>query len=245
MEDASQALTISRPFPHLQRAASSSSSRSILAVQPISYEEQQQWQPILHASNQVVLYNPRSHALSIASTSNSATLASGVVVARRQRREEAAASVATCPYCKQNLPPGFRGFDRHGHGAQEVDGEPGWEEYEHLDSSEEEEGIETVAGGTMDPAIQSRASDYFRLLAIVNETSSRNASPGSTGYRDEGRRSRSRSSSRRDRTPDNRSTGGAFPAEKMAEGYFKTFFQEEYKLGMGANGSVFLCQVRF
>ena len=29
----------------------------------------------------------------------------------------------------------------------------------------------------------------------------------------------------------------------MAEGYFKTFFQEEFKLGMGANGSVFLCQV--
>lgn len=28
----------------------------------------------------------------------------------------------------------------------------------------------------------------------------------------------------------------------MAEGYFKAFFQEEYKLGMGANGSVFLCQ---
>ncbi|EEB90738.1 hypothetical protein MPER_11017, partial [Moniliophthora perniciosa FA553] len=28
----------------------------------------------------------------------------------------------------------------------------------------------------------------------------------------------------------------------MAEGYFKAFFQEEYKLGMGANGSVYLCQ---
>jgi hypothetical protein len=30
----------------------------------------------------------------------------------------------------------------------------------------------------------------------------------------------------------------------MAEGYFKAFFQEETRLGMGANGSVFLCQVR-
>lgn len=28
----------------------------------------------------------------------------------------------------------------------------------------------------------------------------------------------------------------------MAEGYFKAFFQEEYRLGMGANGSVYLCQ---
>jgi hypothetical protein len=31
----------------------------------------------------------------------------------------------------------------------------------------------------------------------------------------------------------------------MAEGYFKAFFQEEYRLGMGANGSVYLCQVCF
>jgi hypothetical protein len=30
----------------------------------------------------------------------------------------------------------------------------------------------------------------------------------------------------------------------MAEGYFKAFFQEEARLGMGANGSVFLCQVK-
>jgi hypothetical protein len=29
----------------------------------------------------------------------------------------------------------------------------------------------------------------------------------------------------------------------MAEGYFKAFFKEEYRLGMGANGSVYLCQV--
>jgi hypothetical protein len=29
----------------------------------------------------------------------------------------------------------------------------------------------------------------------------------------------------------------------MADGYFKAFFQEEYRLGMGANGTVFLCQV--
>ncbi|OBZ78055.1 putative serine/threonine-protein kinase iksA [Grifola frondosa] len=35
---------------------------------------------------------------------------------------------------------------------------------------------------------------------------------------------------------------GAFRAENMAEGYFKAFFKEEYRIGMGANGSVFLCQ---
>ena len=35
-----------------------------------------------------------------------------------------------------------------------------------------------------------------------------------------------------------------FTPETMAEDYFKAFFQEEAQLGMGANGSVFLCQVR-
>ena len=30
----------------------------------------------------------------------------------------------------------------------------------------------------------------------------------------------------------------------MAEGYFQTFFKEEYRLGMGASGTVYLCQVR-
>jgi hypothetical protein len=34
-----------------------------------------------------------------------------------------------------------------------------------------------------------------------------------------------------------------FSAEVMADGYFKAFFQEECRLGMGAYGSVFLCQV--
>ena len=34
-----------------------------------------------------------------------------------------------------------------------------------------------------------------------------------------------------------------FPAEKMAAGYFKMFFQEEYRQAMGANGLVYLCQV--
>lgn len=34
-----------------------------------------------------------------------------------------------------------------------------------------------------------------------------------------------------------------FPPGTLAEGYFNAFFKEECKLGMGANGSVFLCAV--
>ena len=80
-----------------------------------------------------------------------------------------------------------------------------------------------IASQDTDPAYHSRATDYFRLLEVANEASSRPASP----------------------LPGTHDSERSFQAEKMAEGYFKAFFKEEYKLGMGANGSVFLCQVRF
>lgn len=141
------------------------------------------WRPILQAPNQVVLYNPTSHALSVD------LLAKSHVPSR-----------TSCPYCKQALPGDFDSHDEPS--------EDSW---------------------SGDPAHQARAANYFQLLELSNETSSRPASPppvevGGT-------------------TPGSRSNGRTtFPAEAMAEGYFKAFFQEEYKLGMGANGSVFLCQ---
>jgi serine/threonine protein kinase len=63
----------------------------------------------------------------------------------------------------------------------------------------------------------SRASNYFQLLAMHNETSSRPATPADHGRRPPG-------------------------YGVLADGYFNAFFREEKKLGMGANGSVFLCQ---
>lgn len=157
--------------------------RAVVALVPAADPD---WQPILHAPNQVVLYNPTSHAVTI-----------------RQSLNVPEKPHPPCPYCKQTLPLGF---------------EPDTDvivddSFETLDS---------------DPAYFSRANDYFQLLEIANETSSRPSSPEPIEARGVEGDSRSRS---------------AFPAEKMAEGYFKSFFQEEYKLGMGANGSVFLCQV--
>ncbi|KAK7031305.1 putative serine/threonine-protein kinase iks1 [Paramarasmius palmivorus] len=159
------------------------SSSSIAALVPIDPE----WRPIFHnsESNQVVLYNPTSHALSIRKSVN---------FPRKPR--------PPCPYCKQTLPLGFEPdslYDGHD---------------ESLDA---------------DPIMYSRASNYFRLLAVANEsTSSRPATRGSSPIDDMDERSNS--------------NGNAFPPGAMAEGYFKAFFQEEYKLGMGANGSVYLCQ---
>lgn len=109
-------------------SAPSSPNRGVVAL----VQTDQEWQPIFHVSNQVVLYHPTSHALSIRPSNN---------FPERPR---------SCPYCKQNLP---------------VDFEPG---------SDVDEDIDTLDS---DPAYHSRASDYFQLLAIANETSSRPSTP--------------------------------------------------------------------
>ncbi|KAJ6571634.1 kinase-like protein [Mycena capillaripes] len=148
----------------------SSPHGALVALVPSEHE----WQPIFHVSNQVVLYNPTSHALSIRHSSN---------FPPRARRP--------CPYCHQALPPDFR-----------------------PDSELEDDAVDSEASF--------RASNYFHLLAIANETTSRPSTPPTPS--------------------ETRSRRNTFPAEAMAEGYFKAFFQEEFRLGMGANGSVYLCQ---
>ena len=83
----------------------------------------------------------------------------------------------------------------------------------------------------------SRAANYFQLLEIANETSSRPPS----GLK--GSRLRESISSEGEESISGGDFGYVFGPESMAEGYFTAFFKEEYRLGMGANGSVFLCQV--
>lgn len=160
-----------------------SPSGALVALSPADPE----WQPILHVSNQVVLYNPTSHALSIRTHSPPP---SGTLARHAHAR---------CPYCHRSISPD--------------DGRP-----RETDSDDDlEESLRRASN---------RAANYFQLLEIANETS-RPASPAGI------------SSSTR------ASTGSAFRAESMAEGYFQAFFQEVCRLGMGANGSVYLCQVSY
>jgi hypothetical protein len=148
------------------------------------------WQAILHAQNQVVLYNPTNHALSVRPRALPPSLpathnhASGV-----------------CPYCARALPVDF---DPHFMNEPSVRGD-------------EEEAAEEVVGARVD--------NYFQLLEIANETWSRPSTPGGARLHDSG------------------SEEPGFAPHDMAGGYFKTFFKEERRLGMGAGGSVYLCQV--
>ncbi|KIP06309.1 hypothetical protein PHLGIDRAFT_107158 [Phlebiopsis gigantea 11061_1 CR5-6] len=173
----------------------STPENSLFALAPLD----QEWRPILHASNQVVLYNPTSHALSI----------------RHHRAPSGPKSVVKhsfdhrCPYCHRALP--------------------------HEESSEEDEAELELVDSELEDHPRSRVPNYFQLLQVANETTS---IPSTPFQRSSFPQSRNSSPER----SQNNASDVPFRAESMAEGYFSAFFQEEYRLGMGANGTVYLCQ---
>ena len=143
-------------------------SRALITVPVPSVD--QGWRTILQAQNQVVLYNPTSHALSIRPSS---------------MHQNHLPDTSLCPYCNRPLP------------------------------------ADDESGGD----IQDRVANYFQLLEVSNEAFSRPSTPPSI----------------EPMSPAGDSS--TFPPETMAQGYFTAFFKEECRLGMGANGTVFLCQV--
>lgn len=178
--------------------AQSSPSSAIVALEPLDPE----WQPILHASNQVVLYNPTSHALSIQRRSPTPRAAT---VMRR------VLTVGRCPYCHRSI------SNPRTLGEDDRDSDTG--EMEDTEDSD------------FDENPRSRAANYFQLLQVANESSSVPQTPRSSSPALDGP------------GPSTSTTSEPFRADNMAEGYFKAFFREECRLGMGANGSVYLCQV--
>ena len=168
----------------------SSSSRSPPPTPPRSLI------PILHASHQVVLYNPTSHAVTIHNRSSG--------LGKHHDRDKP----VYCPYCDR---PFNFDFDAD------------------ADSGFDERGLSTTRGSR-----GGRAHNYFQLLEVSNE-SSRPGTPFG------GARASVSTSPPRSVNGGGRNAGIA--TGTMAEGYFEAFFREEHRLGMGANGSVFLCQV--
>ncbi|KAI0284664.1 kinase-like domain-containing protein [Russula aff. rugulosa BPL654] len=169
-----------------------------------SQDRETSWRPILRASNQVVLYNPTSHALTIHHSSHSTTLNPPVPPVP-----------PLCPYCSQPLP----------NGRTEHDGSLHAHEQDSLFANLNR--FEDVSGP--------RASNYFHLLQVANDSASRPPSPPLHS-------THSIPSSQTDSRPPSPAGDNVFTPDRMAEGYFNAFFQEEARLGMGANGSVFLCQ---
>lgn len=173
---------------------------SLYALAPVDPE----WRTILHASHQVVLYNPTSHALAIRHHEQ----ATQPIVVKRWSDDR-------CPYCHRSL--------HAGDSAEEGDADPDLSDSDFEDNP------------------RSRVPNYFQLLQVANEIGSVPPTPT---------RNRSITPTRdssRNHSPDSTQRGAEgqpFRADSMAEGYFRTFFQEEYRLGMGANGSVYLCQAR-
>ncbi|TCD62719.1 putative serine/threonine-protein kinase iks1 [Steccherinum ochraceum] len=160
----------------------------------VSLPEGSEWQLILHASNQVVLYHPTSHALTV--QRHNAPPGVAEVVRRLHAGER-------CPFCHRPM-------------AEE-------DEMSSVDFDEE-------IDREMDEFPTSRAANYFQLLQVANESSvpptPRSPSPVMP----------------LDASSSRTSAEDGFPTDNMAEGYFKAFFREECRLGMGANGSVFLCE---
>jgi hypothetical protein len=156
----------------LDRLAAMSRQEDSRALIPVAIPPVDQgWRTILQAQNQVVLYNPTSHALSIRPS----------VV-----HQDHLPDTSLCPYCNRPLP------------------------------TDNEGGEDT----------QDRVANYFQLLEVSNDVFSRPSTPPVI----------------EPVSPAGESS--TFAAETMAQGYFHAFFEEECRLGMGADGSVFLCQVR-
>lgn len=127
-------------------------------------------------------------------TSHALTIRPTLVPAVSPERPDAPRRVSRCPYCARP----FDGQD-----------DPTAPSPTHAESAH-------VLSG-----VSERASNYFELLQIANETASRPATPPILDNTEV--------------TPR--------PMAGMAEGYFEAFFKEEARLGMGAGGSVFLCEV--
>ncbi|KAK7683632.1 hypothetical protein QCA50_013470 [Cerrena zonata] len=92
----------------------------------------------------------------------------------------------------------------------------------------------------LDEDISSRAPNYFQLLQVANETASIHSTPHES--RTPSVASEPPELNEPEVSSEQHDSSDTFRAGTMAEGYFKAFFQEECRLGMGANGTVYLCQ---
>ncbi|CAE6469741.1 unnamed protein product [Rhizoctonia solani] len=235
------------------------------------------WQPILRASDQIVLYNPASHAINIVPASLNTVSTFSLPFTNGTSSN----SSSVCPYCHrpmEEIPHNYsRDRPHHLYNMPQIEMSPQYfQVLQDVNGGVISEGAydshrpsDTTQGSFArfeDALFEDSQSRRWSRVSInsdsdsddhteeTNRTESSHALSGSSiassGATDTPFASptvRLPSASNRQIPPGENiqitetETGGA-NAPKPSSGYYATFFREETRLGMGANGSVFLCQ---
>ncbi|CAE6492907.1 unnamed protein product [Rhizoctonia solani] len=237
------------------------------------------WQPILRASDQIVLYNPASHAINIVPASLNTVSTFSLPFTNGQGSNPS----SVCPYCHRpmnEMPHNFaKDGSRHVYDVPQIEMSP---QYFQV--------LQDVNGGTIpedvydthrpstttqdsfarfeDAPFEDSSSPSRRWSRVSIDSDSDSDNQIGVADRTESLQSLSGSSLTSGNVPNDpfgsatahsaSTSNGPAPmteparveevqyegvnAPKPSSGYYATFFQEETRLGMGANGSVYLCQ---
>ncbi|ORX34368.1 kinase-like domain-containing protein [Kockovaella imperatae] len=174
-----------------------------------------EWHPIGQTSNQLILYHPPSHALSVQPHPTSSAASSSrprplLLPYRADTESDDPIETirATCPYCQQTLPEPTAALFNHSR-------------FQHL-RSDSAGSSSTFPGGEGNTV----TGGYFQILERAHE-GSRPPSP----------RLREKSPSV---TPQPEVSDSDELEDLPGKGYYERFFREESRLGIGAEGSVYL-----
>ena len=275
-------LTSTSTLPDLSHSSSSAQT----ALAPPST-----WLPILESSNQLVLYNPTSHALTIAPSSlppsqqrrsPAALLAqreedeydesirlddSSFALQQRSSSPEVSLAhhghnitgpgpegIAMCPFCAQPLPPTFPAAggelmdNRHVVGASGggVISRRAPNYFQFLEANFVTQRRPQLLSKTLGAAgLRSSDDNNHHALSPPSPAASTPSTPGVAERLRAGPRVVTKGTRGGEDMGDSipGTPQARFSRDSMAQGYFAAFFREEKRLGMGANGSVHLCQV--
>ncbi|QRV74645.1 kinase domain protein [Ceratobasidium sp. AG-Ba] len=269
----STAALVPRVVSNTHAQLSHQRSRSLSSpVQQPTAESYSLWQPILRGSDQIVLYNPSSHAINIVPA-----VASPVSSSFTLPRHRATNHSNACPYCHRpmdDIPRAFSPGATSTFRLPQIEMSP---DYFRL--------LQDVNGGAIDEHAFLTRPSFARFeeaddstgpsrrwsaVSIDSDSGSDHGGHGGSGGATESLRSLSGNSfvNNPSATPLGRSTthlaqptaayaeqavrdsseepeerpAGENSGSRSSNGYYSTFFHEETRLGMGANGTVFLCQ---
>ncbi|CAE6493195.1 unnamed protein product [Rhizoctonia solani] len=265
---ASSATTISPFGPTaalVPRSTSATRSSLVPPRRPLSppsrepIESYSLWQPILRASDQIVLYNPASHAINIVPASLNAVSAFSLPFTSGANSNPS----SVCPYCHRPMENATHDFAHNGphhlYNMPQIEMSPQYfQVLQDVNGGAISEGMynphrpsaaaqESFARFEDAPFEDSQSRRWSHVS--INSDSDSDGPAGETRRTDSLRSLSGSSLASGDITASSGETVEATEPEtggtntsKASSGYYATFFREETRLGMGANGSVFLCQ---